>query len=463
MDTLACFVHRILFLGAVVCITASANLMLEYNWPAPDPNINRFPHEASCHHYYLMLSEEDISVEKCPDGQLFDYVKHNCISDREHIHCWSRHFGKMKHGHLHMKHKKHFKCPYPWGKYPHLHDCTKYHLCLSGKPRVKKCAPFELFDKITRKCIASIDAVCADKTDVVEHGYVCPKTWGSFTYSKDCSKYYECLQRKPSLRTCLKGYLFDNRLAKCAPKEHVYCGVRHNPYEKISSVVPETSSVPNTSQKSTSLRFDVTTITEAEEVISLKPVSQKIKSTPQETSSTVQKVTSLPLETSSTVQKVTSLPLKSSSTFQKVTPLPEETSSSFQKVTSFQEETSPALHEVTSTQASENKPISSEISSTSAAQVNNNEIKQESSIASADPNVKKLEGQPETSDVSDDVSEKNEFVEVTSTTEKEQIMSSQIAFKDESDDQKKDVSTEEKDANDISIISVTVGTQGSKS
>ncbi|CAL1275820.1 unnamed protein product [Larinioides sclopetarius] len=235
MDTLACFVHRILFLGAVVCITASANLMLEYNWPAPDPNINRFPHEASCHHYYLMLSEEDISVEKCPDGQLFDYVKHNCISDREHIHCWSRHFGKMKHGHLHMKHKKHFKCPYPWGKYPHLHDCTKYHLCLSGKPRVKKCAPFELFDKITRKCIASIDAVCADKTDVVEHGYVCPKTWGSFTYSKDCSKYYECLQRKPSLRTCLKGYLFDNRLAKCAPKEHVYCGVRHNPYDKIKS------------------------------------------------------------------------------------------------------------------------------------------------------------------------------------------------------------------------------------
>ncbi|GFS41297.1 uncharacterized protein NPIL_561211, partial [Nephila pilipes] len=162
--------------GAVVCFIASiaaaspaksppqkSHLMFEFNWPDPDPNINQFPHESSCHHYYLMLSEQDISLEKCPDGQLFDYVSHSC-SDKEHVHCWSRRFGKLQHDQIHHKHKKHFKCPYRWGKFPHLHDCTKYHVCLNYKSILKKCAPFERFDKISRKCIAEINAVCADKT-----------------------------------------------------------------------------------------------------------------------------------------------------------------------------------------------------------------------------------------------------------------------------------------------------------
>ncbi|GFR04925.1 uncharacterized protein TNCT_464391 [Trichonephila clavata] len=256
MEKLKFPLYHLIHLGIVCFIASTAaalpaknlppkpHLMGEINWPEPDPNINQFPHESTCDHYYLMLSEDEISLEKCPDGQLFDYVSHSC-SDKD-VHCWSRRFGKLVHDQIHHKHKKHFKCPYRWGKFPNLHDCSKYHLCMNGKSKTKKCAPFELFDKISRKCIAEIHASCADETDVVEHDFKCPKIWGSFTFGKDCSKYYECLEKKPNVRTCQMGKLFDEQEQRCAPKEQVSCGTRHNPYEKenkipstVSVIVPE--------------------------------------------------------------------------------------------------------------------------------------------------------------------------------------------------------------------------------
>ncbi|GIY89876.1 hypothetical protein CDAR_405751 [Caerostris darwini] len=106
--------YHLLILGAVICFSTTSaseiearkthfrSLMLEYNWPVPDPNIIRFPHESSCHHFYLMLSEQDITLQECPEGQTFDYVNHKC--SEEHVHCWSRRFGKLKHEAL--KHKK---------------------------------------------------------------------------------------------------------------------------------------------------------------------------------------------------------------------------------------------------------------------------------------------------------------------------------------------------------------------
>ncbi|PRD35265.1 UNVERIFIED_CONTAM: hypothetical protein NCL1_12059 [Trichonephila clavipes] len=243
MEKLKFSLHCLIYLGIVVCFIASTaaalpaknlppkpHLMGEINWPEPDPNINQFPHESTCDHYYLMLSEDEISLEKCPDGQLFDYVSHSC-SDKD-VHCWSRRFGKLVHDQIHHKHKKHFKCPYRWGKFPNLHDCSKYHLCVNGKSKTKKCAPFELFDKISRKCIAEIHATCADETDVVELNFRCSKVWGSFPFSKDCSKYYECLENKPNVRTCQIDKLFDEQEQRCAPKEQVSCGTRHNPYGK---------------------------------------------------------------------------------------------------------------------------------------------------------------------------------------------------------------------------------------
>ncbi|GIY89875.1 uncharacterized protein CDAR_405741 [Caerostris darwini] len=92
-------------------------------------------------------------------------------------------------------------------------------------------------------CMTARNAVCADGSDVVEHGYTCPKTWGSFRFPKDCSKYYECLQKQPSVRTCKKDHLFDDKRNRCSPKQFVRCGSRYNPYEVATSVQPETKPV----------------------------------------------------------------------------------------------------------------------------------------------------------------------------------------------------------------------------
>lgn len=80
-----------------VSLRHKRNVIAEYHaLPAPNPENDQFPHETTCHYYYLVLSEEDITVNKCPDGELFDYIDHKC-SRKETARCWSRHFGKMKH------------------------------------------------------------------------------------------------------------------------------------------------------------------------------------------------------------------------------------------------------------------------------------------------------------------------------------------------------------------------------
>ncbi|KAG8196654.1 hypothetical protein JTE90_006564 [Oedothorax gibbosus] len=264
MNKLNTFSSQLLILGVVICMTTAIsvrhkrNLIAEFNIPepevapGPDPGIDQFPHETTCHYYYLVVSEDDISVNRCPDGELFDYIDHKCAS-KEDARCWSRHFGKMKHHHIKLKSRGHFRCPYAWGKYPDVKNCTSYYVCLNGKVKHKHCAPFEHFDKVSRKCIAKIEGVCADETDIGDPHYKCPRSWGSFSFPDNCSKYYECLEKRPSLRTCPNDTLFHERKETCLPHKHVHCGSRHNPYRKkgksTNSINPKNSKV--TSSKTT--------------------------------------------------------------------------------------------------------------------------------------------------------------------------------------------------------------------
>ncbi|GFT29078.1 uncharacterized protein NPIL_471371, partial [Nephila pilipes] len=97
---------------------------------------------------------------------------------------------------------------------------------------------------------------------VVEPSYRCPKIWGSFTFSKDCSKYYECLEKKPTLRMCQIGKLFDDSQNRCVLKEYVNCGSRYNPYGEENSVAPIVSdTVPESKLTTLRDRDDISTIT----------------------------------------------------------------------------------------------------------------------------------------------------------------------------------------------------------
>jgi len=226
------------------------SLIFDYNWPEPDPSIKKYPHENNCHYYYQDEGNNLFTLRKCAKGEIFNYHKHECAK-KETGQCWR--YGKtIAHGHIHAKLRKLFKCPMPEGNYPDIFDCNKYFQCWNGKSMHKHCHSNKHFDKLKKDCIDKNIAVCADILDVVVKGYKCPRSRGFFGDPKDCSKYYECQHRKPSLKTCENGTLFDEVEKDCKNQEQVNCNSRYNPYEEITHV-PTSTRIVVSNQQDTSI------------------------------------------------------------------------------------------------------------------------------------------------------------------------------------------------------------------
>ncbi|XP_071036216.1 uncharacterized protein [Parasteatoda tepidariorum] len=155
--------------------------------------------------------------------------------------------------------KKKFQCPSLFGTFSDIEDCSKFYLCVAGIPQRLPCPRAKLFDKYRRKCLSFIVAIC-DKgkggketthpdekiTTEKDHSFLCPRMFGSFDHSTECSNYYACSFFIPVLKTCPKRELFDGVKKECRPESEVNCGSRNRPTSETTPFTKPLSSEPTT-------------------------------------------------------------------------------------------------------------------------------------------------------------------------------------------------------------------------
>lgn len=101
----------------------------------------------------------------------------------------------------------------------HKKSCTKYYLCLGGKPMEQKCAFGLIYDHRSQKCNLEKDAKCtldicpADKVGSVQ----------SIPHPEDCAKYYICASGRGVQLQCGKNLLFNQITNTCDHAATVYC------------------------------------------------------------------------------------------------------------------------------------------------------------------------------------------------------------------------------------------------
>lgn len=98
-------------------------------------------------------------------------------------------------------------------------SCTKYYLCLGGKPLEQKCATGLLYDHRSQKCMLEKDAKCtldicpSDNFGVVK----------MVVHPEDCSKYFVCVRGQGMQLQCGKNLLYNHLTNTCDHAANVYC------------------------------------------------------------------------------------------------------------------------------------------------------------------------------------------------------------------------------------------------
>uniref|UniRef100_A0A023F760 Putative chitin binding peritrophin-a domain protein n=1 Tax=Triatoma infestans TaxID=30076 RepID=A0A023F760_TRIIF len=103
-----------------------------------------------------------------------------------------------------------FYCPYTDGTYPDPHDCTRFHICLSGIPYTSHCnRPGLVFSTETLSCVRESDEHQCGKAVCAGNG-----TW--VTYSTDQRYAFYCVNSLPTIvERCNGSYVFNTKTEKC--------------------------------------------------------------------------------------------------------------------------------------------------------------------------------------------------------------------------------------------------------
>lgn len=105
----------------------------------------------------------------------------------------------------------------------HKKSCSKYYLCLGGKPMEQKCANGLIYDHRSQKCNLEKDAKCTldicpvDKAGILQ----------SIPHPEDCAKYFICSRGQGIQLQCGKNLLFNQISNTCDHAANVYCVSTH--------------------------------------------------------------------------------------------------------------------------------------------------------------------------------------------------------------------------------------------
>lgn len=101
----------------------------------------------------------------------------------------------------------------------HKKSCTKYYLCLGGKPLEQVCASGLIYDHRSQKCNLEKDAKCVLDVCPTEH-------LGLFElvpHPEDCSQYFACVRGHSIQYQCGKDLLFNQETNTCDHAANVFC------------------------------------------------------------------------------------------------------------------------------------------------------------------------------------------------------------------------------------------------
>ncbi|XP_011196830.2 protein obstructor-E [Zeugodacus cucurbitae] len=97
---------------------------------------------------------------------------------------------------------------------PYLGDCSKYHVCMGGRPIDRQCEPGFYFDAKNQSCTFQNAAKCLP---------TCTNALSSFCYDRTCNKYVLCYAGVPILRECRDGLQYNALTDRCDFSHNVDC------------------------------------------------------------------------------------------------------------------------------------------------------------------------------------------------------------------------------------------------
>nr|KAG5686093.1 hypothetical protein BaRGS_021345 [Batillaria attramentaria] len=213
----------------------------------------------------------------CPNGELYDEQKHQCLPIAEVTDChlvdeklleweeqWANTYPEknMYQGRGDLQNAFQFDCPEAYGHFRNPADCTAYVECIDGVPYPRKCMSGTVFDPKREKCTwGSLVPDCHmvggnhPPTENVANTFRCPKAHGLFRDTEDCRIFYHCFAGRHFRHECQYGTVFSTDSNLCTwPSLVPECQEVTTPplvtsYESTDSQSQTTSdNVPNSTQ-----------------------------------------------------------------------------------------------------------------------------------------------------------------------------------------------------------------------
>lgn len=145
------------------------------------------------------------------------------------------------------------QCPYEGATYPDVKNCYNYYECSNGIPHRKTC-PFNLvYNCFFKMCTLKAFAPCCryDRNPPPNNDNSC-FGWGIRVPNPfDCSKYYECVNKKIRERICKNEKKFDWIEMKCVNAEGCYCAPGSNNMTTTTKMMKSTDNMFDTRDEST--------------------------------------------------------------------------------------------------------------------------------------------------------------------------------------------------------------------
>ncbi|XP_017051968.1 protein obstructor-E [Drosophila ficusphila] len=98
---------------------------------------------------------------------------------------------------------------------PHVGNCSKYFLCMSGIAIPRECPTSFYFDAKSQECLDAIDVQCIPSCKA--------RGLGSFNYDRTCTKYVLCFDGTPVIRQCSDGLQYNAQTDRCDYPQYVDC------------------------------------------------------------------------------------------------------------------------------------------------------------------------------------------------------------------------------------------------
>ncbi|XP_071178918.1 uncharacterized protein [Mytilus edulis] len=111
--------------------------------------------------------------------------------------------------------ENHFSCAKD-GLFQDPLNCAYFYKCTRGTSVHLKCEPGNMFDARTHTCNHKMAVTCYT-------GVSCPDDTGLFPYPNDCFKFLNCFQGMPYVQPCPSGLAFDKIVKRCLLPMHALC------------------------------------------------------------------------------------------------------------------------------------------------------------------------------------------------------------------------------------------------